>query len=74
MEEAIIYAFILCIVIFSIYDGIYMVMMKKDIETMHSMMRDIHHMLFVGSDESDIEKALEHHANNQDEIEAWDEA
>lgn len=74
MEEAIIYAFILCIVIFSIYDGIYMVMMKENIDSLHSMMHDIHHMLFVGSNESDTKRALEHHEHNQGEIEAWDEA
>ena len=74
MEEAIIYAFILCVFIFVIIDGIYRVGMMKDLRTLRFMMNDIHHMLFVGSDEDDIEIAQQNYNASQEEISSWDEA
>lgn len=74
IEEAIIYAFILCILIFSIIDGLYRVSMKKDIECMHSMLHDIHHILFVGSEEQDADKETTNHEHNHNEIKSWDES
>ena len=76
MEDAIIYAFILCILIFNIIDGLYRVSMKKDIDCMHNMLHDIVHMLFDGADEQDIAKTLQNHEHHKDEshnlVEAWD--
>ena len=74
MEEAIIYAFILCVFIFVIIDGIYRVGMMKDLRTLRFMMNDIHHMLFVGSDEEDIEIAQQNYNASQEEISSWDES
>ena len=74
MEEGIIYAFILCILIFSVIDGVYRVKMKKDVDCMHSMLHDICHMLFDGATDSEIAEHLENHRHNQDEIEAWDKS
>ena len=74
MEEAIIYAFILCVFIFVIIDGIYRVSMMKDLRVLRLMMNDIHHMLFIGSDEEDIEIAQQNYSTSQEEISSWDEA
>ena len=74
LEEAIIYAFILCVFIFILIDALYRVSTNKDIDTIHSMVRDIHHMLFVGSDEEDIRIATEHYEHNHEQIKSWDES
>tara|TARA_Y100000015_G_C2327588_1_gene59634 strand:+ start:244 stop:468 length:225 start_codon:yes stop_codon:yes gene_type:complete len=74
MEEAIIYAFILCVFIFVIIDAIYRVSMVKDLRVLRLMMNDIHHMLFIGSNEEDIEIAQQNYETSQDEISSWDEA
>jgi len=74
IEEAIIYAFILCILTFTIIDGLYRVSMKKDIECMHRMLHDIVHMLFQGADEKEIGIALQnsHERPTDDAVEEWD--
>lgn len=78
IEEAIIYAFILCILIFMIIDGLYRVSMKKDIDCMHNMLHDIVRMLFDGADEQDIARTLQNHEHHKDEsqnlVEAWDQS
>ncbi len=74
IEEAIIYAFILCVFIFILIDALYRVSMNKDIDCIHSMMHDIHHMLFVGSEEQGADKETKNHEHNHNEIKSWDES
>lgn len=74
IEEAIIYAFIICVFIFTLIDVLYRVSMRKDIGCIHEMMHDIHHMLFVGSNKEDIRIATEHYEHNHEEIKSWDES
>lgn len=74
IEEAIIYAFILCIFIFILIDALYRVSMNKDIDTIASMMNDIHYMLFVGTEERDADKETTNHEHNHNEIKSWDES
>ena len=47
---------------------------NKDVDSIHSMVRDIHHMLFVGSDKEDIRIATEHYEHNHEQIKSWDES
>ena len=74
MEEAIIYAFILCMFISVVIDGVYRVSMNKDLEKIRLMMSDIHHMLFVGSYEEDLKIASQNYEDNHEEIKSWDES